>query len=173
MWENTVITDAGINLIAGLMAGGTIEISSVKSGAGSVATNALKEQTVVSQVKQTAVIQGIEKIDNYIQLSVLFTNQGLATSYGMKQVGIFVGSEGKEILFALSQTETAKEIPSEIVSPAYSLVQKFRFQFKNDISMTAKIDPAGLCSMELYEGMERRVSHIESLVKDLVAISDE
>lgn len=162
MWENTVITDAGITLVAGLMAGGTIRVSSVKSGAGAVESDVLKEQTTVSQPKQTAAIQKIEKVNDYIQLSVLFTNQGLAASYGMKQVGIFVESEGQEILFAISQTEIAKEIPSETVSPSYSLVQKFRFQFKRDISMTAIIDPEGLCSMELYQELEDRVEEIES-----------
>lgn len=174
MWENTVITDAGTELVAGLLSGESITISAIRSGAGSVPVSDLKTQTAVTNIKQEATIQEIKKVDDYIEISALFTNTGLTAGYDMKQVGIYAKSGSSEILFAISQTETAKEIPSETEMPLYSLSQYFRFQFKNDVSMTAAaLSSGGLCTMDLYEALQARVATLENLIQDCIAIKDE
>ena len=48
MWENTVITNAGIELLKNALSGGTITVTAIKSGAGKVDVSALKSQTAVS-----------------------------------------------------------------------------------------------------------------------------
>ena len=162
MWENTVITNAGLEMLSGMLAGEKVKISSVKSGAGAVDVSELRNQTEVITPKQTAAIQGLEKNGDFIQLSVLFTNQGLTTSYGMRQIGVYVqGEDQKDILFAISQSNTAKEIPSGMVTPWYSLLHHLKFQFKNDIGMEAVINPAGLVSMEEYRNTVERVNTLE------------
>ena len=47
MWENTVITNAGIELLKNALSGGTITVTAIKSGAGKVDVSALKSQTAV------------------------------------------------------------------------------------------------------------------------------
>ena len=50
MWENTVITNAGIELLKNALSGGTITVTAIKSGAGKVDVSALKSQTAVSSI---------------------------------------------------------------------------------------------------------------------------
>ena len=52
MWENTVITNAGIELLKNALSGGTITVTAIKSGAGKVDVSALKSQTAVSSFMQ-------------------------------------------------------------------------------------------------------------------------
>lgn len=172
MWEKAVITDAGMNLIAGLMAGETISVSSVRSGAGYTQEN-LQAQEEVLQIKQEGAVQEIKQQDGYIQISILFTNLGLKDSYGMRQIGIYVQHERKEILFALAQASVPKEIPAEAVMPLYSLAQDFRIQFRNDLHMAMPApDPNGLCSMQNFLALVERVTKLEKGMEDCIAITD-
>lgn len=47
MWDNTVITNAGVELIKNTMSGETIVITAVKSGTGKVSVDVLAKQTEV------------------------------------------------------------------------------------------------------------------------------
>ena len=72
MWENTVITNAGIELLKNALSGGTITVTAIKSGAGKVDVSALKSQTAVSSIKQSGTVQGVTKTNETIKIGVLF-----------------------------------------------------------------------------------------------------
>ena len=127
MWDNTVITNAGVELIKNTMSGETIVITAVKSGTGKVSVDVLAKQTEVVDEKQNGTIQSIKNKGNAISVSVLFENSGLAKGYTMNQIGIYAKtSDQTEILFAISQDNAGKEIPSESSMPYYSLVSNFK-----------------------------------------------
>lgn len=67
MWENTVITNAGIELLKNALSGGTITVTAIKSGAGKVDVSALKSQTAVSSIKQSGTVQGVTKTNETIK----------------------------------------------------------------------------------------------------------
>ena len=152
MWENTVITNAGIELLKNALSGGTITVTAIKSGAGKVDVSALKSQTAVSSIKQSGTVQGVTKTNETIKIEVLFSNAGLSAGYSMTQLGIYAkGSTGSEVLFAISQSTTGKEVPAESAMPSWSLVHNFYIKLNNDVTMTATVDPEGYVTFETMQ----------------------
>lgn len=152
MWENTVITNAGIELLKNALSGGTITVTAIKSGAGKVDVSALKNQTAVSSIKQSGTVQGVTKTNETIKIGVLFSNAGLSAGYSMTQLGIYAkGSTGSEVLFAISQSITGKEVPAESAMPSWSLVHNFYIKLNNDVTMTATVDPEGYVTFETMQ----------------------
>jgi hypothetical protein len=152
MWENTVITNAGIELLKNALSGGTITVTAIKSGAGKVDVSALKSQTAVSSIKQSGTVQGVTKTNETIKIGVLFPNAGLSAGYSMTQLGIYAkGSTGSEVLFAISQSTTGKEVPAESAMPSWSLVHNFYIKLNNDVKMTATVDPEGYVTFETMQ----------------------
>lgn len=152
MWENTVITNAGIELLKNALSGGTITVTAIKSGSGKVDVSALKSQTAVSSIKQSGTVQGVTKTNETIKIGVLFSNAGLSAGYSMTQLGIYAkGSTGSEVLFAISQSITGKEVPAESAMPSWSLVHNFYIKFNNDVTMTATVDPEGYVTFETMQ----------------------
>ena len=152
MWENTVITNAGIELLKNALSGGTITVTAIKSGAGKVDVSALKSQTAVSSIKQSGTVQGVTKTNETIKIGVLFSNAGLSAGYSMTQLGIYAkGSTGSEVLFAISQSATGKEVPAESAMPSWSLVHNFYIKLNNDVKMTATVDPEGYVTFETMQ----------------------
>lgn len=162
MWENTVITNAGIELLKNALSGGTITVTAIKSGAGKVDVSALKSQTAVSSIKQSGTVQGVTKTNETIKIGVLFSNAGLSAGYSMTQLGIYAkGSTGSEVLFAISQSITGKEVPAESAMPSWSLVHNFYIKLNNDVTMTATVDPEGYVT---FETMQRALNkHTETV----------
>lgn len=152
MLENTVITNAGIELLKNALSGGTITVTAIKSGAGKVDVSALKSQTAVSSIKQSGTVQGVTKTNETIKIGVLFSNAGLSAGYSMTQLGIYAkGSTGSEVLFAISQSTTGKEVPAESAMPSWSLVHNFYIKLNNDVKMTATVDPEGYVTFETMQ----------------------
>lgn len=159
MWDNTIITDKGIELLKNALNGGTINVTAIKAGAGKVDVSALKSQTAVSEIKQSGTIQGVTTAsDGTIKIGVLFSNTGLTAGYLMTQLGIYAkDASGTEVLFAISQNSTGKEVPSETSMPSWSLVHDFYIKLSNDVSITTTIDPEGYVTFgTLQEELEKQ-----------------
>ncbi len=173
MWDNTVITNAGVELIKNMMSGETIVITAVKSGTGKVSESALSKQTDVADVKQNGTVQSIKNKDNAISVSVLFENSGLAKGYTMNQIGIYAKtSDQTEILFAISQDNAGKEIPSESSMPYYSLVSNFNFSFSNDLSITSAVEPLGYVTLEAFEEHKNDTNNPHKVTKKQVGLDN-
>ena len=70
----------------------------------------------------------------------------------MTQLGIYAkGSTGSEVLFAISQSTTGKEVPAESAMPSWSLVHNFYIKLNNDVTMTATVDPEGYVTFETMQ----------------------
>lgn len=173
MWDNTVITNAGVELIKNTMSGETIVITAVKSGTGKVSVDVLAKQTEVVDEKQNGTIQSIKNKGNAISVSVLFENSGLAKGYTMNQIGIYAKtSDQTEILFAISQDNTGKEIPSESSMPYYSLVSNFNFSFSSDLSITSAVEPLGYVTLEDFEEHKNDTSNPHKVTKKQVGLGN-
>ena len=110
MWENTVITNAGIELLKNALSGGTITVTAIKSGAGKVDVSALKSQTAVSSIKQSGTVQGVTKTNETIKIGVLFSNAGLSAGYSMTQLGIYAkGSTGRKCCLRFHKVQQGKK----------------------------------------------------------------
>ena len=152
IWENAVITNKGVALNAKVMAGGKINITSVKSGSGTVSTAVLMNQTSVSDIKQTLSLKPIQKNGNTTILPVMLENDGLTSAYDLRQVGIYAEDPDEgEILYMLAQNTQARHVPSESEIPGYSLVWNFHITVANGVEMEVYVNPAGAVPLDKYE----------------------
>lgn len=148
IWENSTLTNKGIALQAKTLTGDNINITSVKTGSGSVENYNLKDQTDVTDIEQVLIITsvGLMPDDVYTaKLQVLLTNNDLAESYNLRQIGIYATDPDEgEILFAIAQSTEAYKIPSKTESPGFSLSWTFFFNLSSETNINATIDPDGL-----------------------------
>lgn len=153
IWENTVITNSGIELQAKAMAGnGKIELTSAKVGSGSVPVEQLQIQTAVSGFKQNAEIGQLRRDGNTVIIPIRLLNEGVSTGYNLVQVGIYANDPDKgEILYAIGQCSKARYVPSVAETTAYSLEWNFHFTLSNDLEMTVNLNPAGYVTLYEFE----------------------
>lgn len=156
IWENAIITNKGISLQAKVMAGGEIELTSIKVGAGSVPIDRLAVQTAVSNIKQTATVNGFRRTGNTAIIPVYLTNEGVTQAYDLYQVGFYANDPDEgEILYAIAQCTTPKHIPTETEMPLYSLTWNFHFTMSNEQNLTVNIASA------LYVTREEFNKHVD------------
>ena len=157
-WK-AVVTEKGDALLAKLTQGHTLEITHAEVGAGKVEftpedLTPLKQQTSVSNVKQTATIEPVGyPEEGMCALPVAITNKGVDASYPAWQVGIFANDpdEGK-ILFFLAQAEdAATNIPSATLMPSYKTEIIFYLEYGPADNVTVDVNPANSVSQEAME----------------------
>ena len=112
MFENSVITTAGMAILNQWAGGGTLTIDGAQAGSGTVTAANLPSQTALVNVVQEPPISKYTAGSDKMEFSVQF---GPANSqYTMKQVGIWghIGS-GNSTLIAIYQDETGVTIPAQ------------------------------------------------------------
>lgn len=115
VYNATVITNAGQNLITSAIAGGEpINFTAVKISTHVYpAGTALQNLTSLSDVKQTVAPTSVDVYNNnVVQISARVPNTGIATAYLINTIGLFgsVGS-GSETLIAVLTAQTPDEVP--------------------------------------------------------------
>lgn len=179
IWKNTVITAKGAALQAKAMAGGKIEVTSVRAGAGVVPVDELVNQTGISDIRQEATLRQPQTHDNTAILPVYLTNEGVYAAYELTQIGIYAADPDEgEILYAIGQCETPKHIPAVTEMP-YSLTWNFHFTLASGLEMTVTLHPAGYvtdCEFEKHvKEFETQIANfkaqIEALQKSLDDLS--
>lgn len=115
-WNNSVITNAGLELLEQSLSGDGIVISRAALGGGTVDVSALVDQTALTDplVGTTVVISSQKPLSGSSgrEIKLQIRNTGLSAAATFKQVGIFAACGGVEVLFAISQDESGEEIPS-------------------------------------------------------------
>lgn len=165
IWENAVITNKGVELEAKKLAGGTIRITSIKTGAGTVPVSQLPEQLAVSNIKQSCTLQDIRMDGNTAIIPVYLTNNGLTEAYQLRQVGFYTtDSDGNEILYAITQNTEPRYIPSEAEMPGYSLYWTFHFTMDNNVNLTVNVDPASYITTKTLKN---------AIASEIIDISDQ
>ena len=94
-WK-AVVTAKGDALLAKMTQGKTMEITHAEIGAGSVQLSLLKQQTSVSNVKQTATIEPVGyPAEGMCALPVTITNEGVEATYSAWQIGVFANDNSR------------------------------------------------------------------------------
>lgn len=122
-WNNAVITNSGLSLIAQAVSGGTLTITSAGLGGGTVDTTALMAQTALTTpLTVPAVISAKGTLDNSLTVRVQIRNTGVTAAQRMKQVGLFAKlSDNDPVLFAIMQDDTGEEIPPAAEYPDFMI----------------------------------------------------
>ena len=122
-WNNSVITNAGLELLEQSLSGDGIVISRAALGGGTVDVSALVEQTELTAplTGSTVVISSQKPLSGASgkEIKLQIRNMGLSAAATFKQVGIFATCGGVEVLFAISQDESGEEIPSAAEYPDF------------------------------------------------------
>lgn len=163
VWENSVITEKGLSLLAKLTAGNTLAITRAVTGAGYVTPGLLQGQTEVTDPKQELKFRVVTYPEvGKCATPVYLNNDGLTASYTANQVGMFATDPDEgEVLFLITQAASGNGtmIPSETEMPGYSAEWTFYIQYGQADGVTVEVDPANSVTqegMESYINMEIR-----------------
>lgn len=159
-WK-ALITDAGNELSAKTISGGSIKLTHAKAGSGTVSEQDLHLQTELVNVKQTLSIESIKYSNAVNNIEILLDCRGLKEAYDLTQIGIYATDpDAREILFAIAQTENPKHIPAENEVPFYSIDFNFAFALKNNQNMVATIDQSTFATKEQLSAVDARIDNI-------------
>lgn len=165
MW-NSVVTNAGIALLARWAQGGTLAITGAKAGTGTVPTAQLMAATNVSGIAYTLSIVRYKKTEDGVEYLVQF--EAAASAYVAKQIGIFASLDGgTSTLIAIYQTDSSGiEVPAYTEMPDYAIQFAASVQMANTGSLTVTIDPTAYVTMETLEDA------IDDALEDVLTQSD-
>lgn len=152
------VTDKGNALLAKLTQGVSLEITSAKTGTGTVDVSLLQKQTNVTSPKQTVEIQPVGYPETgKIGLPITVSNQGLTASYTFWQIGVYANDPDEgEILFFIAQAEDkGTDMLSQTMVASYKSEFVFYVEFDQADSVTVTVDPANSVTQT---GMENYVS---------------
>lgn len=156
-WSTTV-TNKGLELQAKQVGGATISFTRVVCGSGIVSIVDLKNQTAVTDIKQTLSVEGIKIEGSKYIIGVILSNSSVTTEYNLSQIGFYATDPDEgEILFAISQIDTVKKIPTSESSPGYSIEFAFTFQNSNNATIEINPDMAGYVTREEVEDLASSV----------------
>lgn len=125
-WDNVVYTTLGLNLMAKLQTGATLEITRAVGGDGHVSADALPALTEITAKQTLTLSDAIYKGNGQALLPVTLYNRGLTEGYPLRQIGIYATDpDDGEVLMLVAQSEQPDTIPSAEDSPDF--VANFSF----------------------------------------------
>lgn len=160
MW-NSVVTNAGIALLARWAEGGTLAITGAKAGTGTTPTAQLMAATNVSGTAiALSIVRYSETTDG---IEYLVQIQSAASAYIAKQIGIFASLDGgPNTLIAIYQTDGAGiEVPSYTEMSDFSIQFAAAVQMSNTGTMTVSIDPTAYVTIDtLDDAVEHALENV-------------
>ena len=176
VWENVVITDSGLSLLAKLTQGNSLTITKAVSGTGFVSPDLLGQQTEVTNPKQELEFHtaSYPKVGE-CALPVVLSNEGLTEGYKATQIGIFANDPDKgEILYLIVQSVSADIgtiIPSEEEMPGYTAEWKLFFQYGQADNVIVTTEPANMVTRsELEEYVRSELSEFAAITNEQIDI---
>lgn len=151
VYNATVITTAGQNLIASAIAGGdSISFSSVKTSTHVYpAGTSLQNLTTLSDVKQSVEPTGVDVYNNnVVQVSARVSNFQVATAYLINTIGLFgkVGS-GEETLVAVLTAITPDEMPVFDSDSPSAFIFNIQMTIQNANEIVFEVNDAGTATV--------------------------
>lgn len=163
-WTTTV-TNKGTELQAKQVSGAKILFTRIVTSTDIVYVTKLKEQTAINNIKQTLSMASVSVTGNQYVLKVLLSNNNLSESYNLSQIGFYANDPDEgEILFAIAQIDTVRNIPSYNDAPGFGI--EFAFTFQNANNATIEITP----DMASYMVREDIEDLVDSKISDSVEL---
>ena len=151
VYNATVITNAGQNLIASAIAGGqAINFTAVKTSTHVYpAGTALQNLTSLSDVKQTVAPTSVDVYNNnVVQISARVSNFQVTTAYLINTIGLFgkVGS-GEETLVAVLTAITPDEMPVFDSDSPSAFIFNIQMTIQNANEIVFEVNDAGTATV--------------------------
>ena len=146
VWENAVITNKGISLLAKLAAGNTLEITRAETGADYVTPGLLQQLESIKNPKQALSFRGVSYPEKgKCKLICYLVNDDLSTGYTASQVGVYANDPDEgEILYFVAQAASGQGtvVPSSSEMPGYAAEWAFYFQYGQAENVNVFVDPS-------------------------------
>lgn len=150
VYNATVITNAGQNLIASAIAGGqAINFTAVKTSTHVYpAGTALLNLTSLSDVKQTVAPTSVDVYNNnVVQISARVPNTGIATAYLINTIGLFGSAGGAETLIAVLTAQTPDEVPVFDAEAPAAFIFNIQMTIQNADEVVFEVNDTGTATV--------------------------
>ena len=150
VYNATVITNAGQNLIAAAIAGGqAINFTAVKTSTHVYpAGTALLNLTSLSDVKQTVAPTSVDVYNNnVVQISARVPNTGIATAYLINTIGLFGSAGGAETLIAVLTAQTPDEVPVFDAEAPAAFIFNIQMTIQNADEVVFEVNDTGTATV--------------------------
>lgn len=135
-YKRIVTTEAGLQLLASAVAGGTVTFTAVKAGSETyTGKENLSAATDLKSVRQTFSVSSVTRSGNQVKLRSVFTNDNLTEGYSMTEIGVYAKNPGTgaDILYAIIVAELADYLPAHELAPT-SITMEFYLELTEDES---------------------------------------
>lgn len=148
-----VYTQKGLNLLAKLTEGSTLQITRAVTGTGVVDVESLDKQTAISGQKQELSFQTPTYPETGMcKLPMFVTNDGVATEYTAHQIGLYATDPDEgAILYFIAQSTTGTDIPPESDITGYTATWTFYFKYGQADDVTVNVDPTNAVTKDMLE----------------------
>ena len=151
VYNATVVTTAGQNLIASAIAGGeSVSFTALKTSTHVYpAGTALQNLTALSDVKQSVAPTSVDVYNNnVVQISARVPNTGIATAYLINTIGLFGNAGGgAETLIAVLTAQTPDEVPAfDAESPA-AFIFNVQMTIQNADTVVFEVNDSGTATV--------------------------
>ena len=151
VYNATVITNAGQNLIASAITGGqAINFTAVKTSTHVYpAGTALQNLTSLSDVKQTVAPTSVNVYNNnVVQISARVPNTGIATAYLINTIGLFGNAGGgAETLIAVLTAQTPDEVPVFDAEAPAAFIFNIQMTIQNADEVVFEVNDTGTATV--------------------------
>ena len=160
-WNEAVVTNDGLELLAKCVLGESVEITSAVGGetvSPAVSLMAIKE---IAEPKHDLNIAKTERIKNGITVNVRTQNNGLSEGYCLRQIGLFArleGSEAAPVLLAVIQDKDGEFVPKEEENPEYLLEYDFVIPVNNAENISVSVSPNTFATLEDIREMSGHIN---------------
>ena len=164
MWENSVITNSGKELIKKCLNGKLLTITRAAVGMGTASNALLMEQTGLKSQKKMAQIIEKKEIASGVKIRVQVTSLNTPQSYTINQIGIWGAVEGTEALIAIYQDESGVVVPSTTESGDFVFNFWATIQISGQGNIEVNVDTSAAVSLaKLEEELQERDLQIQNL----------
>ena len=161
-WNEAVVTNDGLELLAKCILGNSIEITSAAGGENTSPTVSLLAMKEIKAPTHELHVAKVEQKKNGVTVNVRVQNDGVLQGYFLRQIGIFArlsGSDETSVLLAVIQDKDGEEVPTEEENPEYLLEYDFVIPVDNGEIITVKITPNTFATLDDFSEMNEHIKN--------------
>lgn len=176
-YNKAVLTAAGENLIARTLAG-EIQLNITKAKTSNYiypASTDFKSLTDMQGIKQTATdpVTAVYN-DTMIQTRVLFSNEEIASTYYIHNIGLYAMNGTQEVLFCIVTAESPDEMPQYNGVASTSYIYNIQNVVQDAAQLNITVNPSGTATIQdVLERVDATGGNIsETVIETLDTVED-
>ncbi|HBH95373.1 MAG TPA: hypothetical protein DDX91_06445, partial [Ruminococcaceae bacterium] len=165
-WNEAVITDSGLSVLAEGILEGSVLITSAAGGESCSSADLLSEMSEIAPPLHTLNTAGVGIDGGKAVVRVRVQNKGVRESFVLRQIGLFAkikDSKASPVLMAVIQDKNGEVVPSEKENPEFLLEFDLVIPIENKGNMEIVLSPNTFATLEDLEERDGVISlHTEN-----------